>query len=63
MTRSVEVAPEPLMGSVPPGGGDSPAALDRRLTPGLTLLATHVGLDDAERVALVDLDTDAGLPR
>lgn len=51
------------MGSVPPGGGDSPTALDRRLTPGLTLLATHVGLDDAELGAVVDLDTDAGLPR
>jgi hypothetical protein len=33
-----------------------------RLQPGLNLLVTHVGIDDAELGALVDMNTDGGLP-
>jgi hypothetical protein len=33
-----------------------------RLQPGLNLLVTHVGIDNAELGALIDMNTDGGLP-
>ena len=53
---------DPQYEAAPPSKGDSLTALVRRLTPGVTLLVTHVGLDDAELGALVDMNTDGGLP-
>jgi predicted glycoside hydrolase/deacetylase ChbG (UPF0249 family) len=41
---------------------DSLVAVVDRLKPGVTLLVTHVGLDDAELGALLDMNSDGGLP-
>ena len=40
---------------------DSLVVVLDRLKPGVTLLVTHVGLDDAELGALLDMNTDGGL--
>jgi predicted glycoside hydrolase/deacetylase ChbG (UPF0249 family) len=40
---------------------DSLVALVDRLKPGVTVLVTHVGIDDAELGALLDMNTDGGL--
>jgi predicted glycoside hydrolase/deacetylase ChbG (UPF0249 family) len=40
---------------------DSLVALVDRLKPGFTVLVTHVGIDDAELGALLDMNTDGGL--
>ena len=42
--------------------GDSLVALIDRLKPGLNLVVTHVGIDDAELGALLDMNTDEPLP-
>jgi hypothetical protein len=34
----------------------------QRLQPGVTVVVTHVGLDDAELGSLVDMNTDQPLP-
>ncbi|HEV8264809.1 MAG TPA: ChbG/HpnK family deacetylase [Gemmatimonadales bacterium] len=41
---------------------DSLVAMIERLKPGLNLVVTHVGLDDAELGALLDMNTDQPLP-
>jgi predicted glycoside hydrolase/deacetylase ChbG (UPF0249 family) len=41
---------------------DSLVALVGRLKPGFTVLVTHVGIDNAELGALLDMNTDGGLP-
>jgi chitin disaccharide deacetylase len=41
---------------------DSLVALVGRLQPGFTVLVTHVGIDNAELGALLDMNTDGGLP-
>src|SRR5205814_10650616 len=40
---------------------DSLVALVNRLKPGYTVLVTHVGIDNAELGALLDMKTDGGL--
>jgi predicted glycoside hydrolase/deacetylase ChbG (UPF0249 family) len=40
---------------------DSLVALIGRLKPGITVLVTHVGIDNAELGALLDMNTDGGL--
>ncbi len=40
---------------------DSVVALVNRLKPGFTVLVTHVGIDNAELGALLDMNTDGGL--
>ncbi len=40
---------------------DSLVALVNRLKPGYTVLVTHVGIDNAELGALLDMNTDGGL--
>jgi predicted glycoside hydrolase/deacetylase ChbG (UPF0249 family) len=56
-----EARDNPQYAAAPPNKGDSLAALLARVRPGVTLLVTHVGLDDAELGALVDMNTDGGL--
>jgi predicted glycoside hydrolase/deacetylase ChbG (UPF0249 family) len=46
----------------PPNKGDSLVALIDRLKPGFTVVVTHVGIDDAELGALVDMNTANPLP-
>jgi hypothetical protein len=41
---------------------DSLIALTNRLKPGFTVLVTHVGIDNAELGALLDMNTNGGLP-
>lgn len=41
---------------------DSLVAMIDRLRPGVTVVVTHVGLDDAELGALLDMNTDQPLP-
>jgi predicted glycoside hydrolase/deacetylase ChbG (UPF0249 family) len=41
---------------------DSLVALVNRLKPGFTVLVTHLGIDNAELGALLDMNTDGGLP-
>ena len=41
---------------------DSLIALINRLKPGVTVLVTHVGIDNAELGALLDMNTNGGLP-
>ena len=49
--------------SAPPGNkADSLVALIDRLKPGVTVVVTHVGIDDAELGALVDMNTANPLP-
>jgi hypothetical protein len=40
---------------------DSLVALVGRLKPGITVLVTHVGIDNAELGALLDMNTNGGL--
>jgi chitin disaccharide deacetylase len=47
--------------AAPPQKIDSLVVVLDRLTPGVTLLVTHVGIDDAELGALLDMNTDGGL--
>jgi predicted glycoside hydrolase/deacetylase ChbG (UPF0249 family) len=56
-----EARDNPQYAAAPANKGDSLAALIARMRPGVTLLVTHVGLDDAELGALVDMNTDGGL--
>jgi hypothetical protein len=41
---------------------DSLLVMVNRLKPGLNLVVTHVGIDDAELGALLDMNTDDPLP-
>lgn len=52
----------PQYDAAPPAKADSIIAMIDRLQPGLNLLVTHVGIDDAELGALLDMNTDGGLP-
>lgn len=45
----------------PQDKSDSLVALVDRLKPGITVLVTHVGIDDAELGALLDMNTSGGL--
>jgi chitin disaccharide deacetylase len=53
---------DPQYAAPPPAKGDSLVALINRLQPGFNLVVTHVGIDDAELGALVDMNADGPLP-
>ena len=57
-----EVRDNPQYAAAPPSKGDSLVAMIDRLRTPFNLLVTHVGIDDAELGALVDMNTDGGLP-
>jgi predicted glycoside hydrolase/deacetylase ChbG (UPF0249 family) len=52
----------PQYAAKPKDKPDSLVALIGRLQPGYTVLVTHVGIDNAELGALLDMNTDGGLP-
>jgi predicted glycoside hydrolase/deacetylase ChbG (UPF0249 family) len=56
-----ETEDTPQYWATPRAKGDSLAAMIERLQPGLNLVVTHVGLDDAELGALLDMNTDQPL--
>jgi predicted glycoside hydrolase/deacetylase ChbG (UPF0249 family) len=53
---------DPQYAAAPANKTDSLVALVDRLHAPVTLLVTHVGIDDAELGALVDMNGDGGLP-
>src|SRR5438045_9202284 len=57
-----ETEDAPQYTAAPAVKGDSLVAMINRLKPGLSLVVTHVGIDDAELGALVDMNTDQPLP-
>lgn len=57
-----ETIDSPQYWATPGEKADSLVALIDRLQPGVTVLVTHVGLDNAELGALVDMNTDDPLP-
>ena len=48
--------------AAPSNKADSQVAIIDRLQPQYNLVVTHVGVDDAELGALLDMNTDGGLP-
>src|SRR5439155_13999415 len=57
-----ETMDNPQYWAAPPHKADSLVAFIDRLRPGLNVVVTHVGIDDAELGALVDMNTDQPLP-
>jgi predicted glycoside hydrolase/deacetylase ChbG (UPF0249 family) len=57
-----ETMQSPQYWAAPASKGDSLVALVDRLKPGFTVVVTHVGIDDAELGALLDMNTDQPLP-
>ena len=57
-----EAEDTPQYSAAPAAKGDSLAVMINRLKPGLNLVVTHVGIDDAELGALLDMNTDEPLP-
>ena len=57
-----EARHDPQYSAAPPNKTDSLLAMINRLQPSLNLVVTHVGIDDAELGALLDMNTDGGLP-
>jgi predicted glycoside hydrolase/deacetylase ChbG (UPF0249 family) len=57
-----EFRSNPQYAAEPRAKGDSLQALIGRLRPGFNLLVTHVGIDNEELGALLDMNTDGGLP-
>jgi predicted glycoside hydrolase/deacetylase ChbG (UPF0249 family) len=57
-----ETSGNPQYDAAPAAKADSIIAMIERLQPGVNLLVTHVGIDDAELGALLDMNTDGGLP-
>ncbi len=57
-----ETMDNPQYFAAPPNKTDSLVAFIARLKPGLNAVVTHVGIDDAELGALVDMNTDQPLP-
>ena len=57
-----ETRHDPQYWAAPPSKGDSLVAMIDRLHPRFNLVVTHVGIDDAELGALLDMNTDGGLP-
>jgi chitin disaccharide deacetylase len=53
---------DPQYWAAPPAKSDSLLAMIARLQPGMNLLVTHVGIDDPELGALLDMNTDGPLP-
>ena len=56
-----EMSHDPQYRAAPRDKPDSLVALVGRLQPGVNLLVTHVGIDNAELAALLDMNTDGGL--
>ncbi|HJQ10967.1 MAG TPA: ChbG/HpnK family deacetylase [Gemmatimonadaceae bacterium] len=52
----------PQYDALPPDKADSLVAMIARLKPGFNLVVTHLGIDNAELGALIDMNTDGGLP-
>lgn len=57
-----ETEDAPQYFAAPARKGDSLVAMINRLQPGLSMVVTHVGIDDAELGALIDMNTDQPLP-
>ena len=57
-----ETEDTPQYSAAPAAKGDSLAVMINRLKPGVNLVVTHVGIDDAELGALLDMNTDEPLP-
>jgi predicted glycoside hydrolase/deacetylase ChbG (UPF0249 family) len=57
-----EAMDAPQYAAAPDKKADSLVAFVNRLKPGLNAVVTHVGIDDAELGALLDLNTDQPLP-
>jgi hypothetical protein len=56
-----EAQGDPQYEAAPAAKTDSLLALVQRLRPGVSLLVTHVGIDNEELGALLDMNTDGGL--
>lgn len=56
-----EAKHDPQYEAAPPAKADSLVAMIDRLHPRFNLVVTHVGIDDAELGALIDMNTDGGL--
>jgi predicted glycoside hydrolase/deacetylase ChbG (UPF0249 family) len=57
-----EARGNPQYDAAPPDKADSLVAMIARLNPGFNLVVTHLGIDNAELGALVDMNTDGALP-
>jgi predicted glycoside hydrolase/deacetylase ChbG (UPF0249 family) len=57
-----ETAHDPQYAAAPPAKLDSLLVMIDRLQPGVNMVITHVGIDDAELGALVDMNTSFPLP-
>lgn len=57
-----ETRNDPQYSAAPPAKTDSLLAMVNRLRPPLNLVVTHVGIDNAELGALLDMNTDGALP-
>ena len=57
-----ETSHDPQYAAAPPAKIDSLLAMIDRLQPGLSMVITHVGIDDAELGALLDMNTSFPLP-
>src|SRR2546425_10442716 len=57
-----EAMDAPQYWAAPPDKVDSLVALIDRLRPGVNVVVTHVGIDDPELGALLDMNTDQPLP-
>ena len=57
-----ETRGNPQYDAPPPYKADSLVAMIARLNPGVNLVVTHLGIDNAELGALVDMNTDGALP-
>lgn len=53
---------DPQYWAAPANKADSLVAMVERLRPGFNMVVTHVGIDDAELGALLDMNTDGPLP-
>ncbi|HEV7387060.1 MAG TPA: ChbG/HpnK family deacetylase [Gemmatimonadaceae bacterium] len=53
---------DPQYSAAPPAKTDSLVAMLDRLHPGINLVVTHVGIDNAELGALLDMNTSGPLP-
>ncbi|HKN65253.1 MAG TPA: ChbG/HpnK family deacetylase [Gemmatimonadaceae bacterium] len=56
-----EARGNPQYEAAPPDKTDSLVAFVNRVQPGVNLVVTHVGIDDEELGALLDMNTDGGL--
>jgi predicted glycoside hydrolase/deacetylase ChbG (UPF0249 family) len=57
-----EASHDPQYWAAPRDKTDSLVAMVNRLQPGINLVVTHVGIDDPELGALLDMNTDGPLP-